>query len=414
MRESSNEFREGWRVVLASTLGVGIGVTGAPFFTLGIFMGPLAARFGWSRAALSAAALCLQLGYVVMSPFVGRLIDRIGARKLALTALAGLAVGFCLMTQIGPGIASFYVFLLIFALLGCGTTPVVWSYAVNTWFQKNRGFALSLTLAGTGVASMVAPIAVNGLIAAYGWQAGYLGLAAFTVFVVIPVVWLFFRQKPAPGPKAIVRHAGLTLIEARRNIRFWQLLAGIGCVSLGTGCLIVHLVPLLTDAGLSRGSAAQIAGLMGFAIIGGRLSVGGFVDRLHGPYVAAVYLLFPVLGCLILATTTITAGVAVIAVLMIGLAAGAEVDLIAYLISRYFGLKAYGAIYGWLLVPFGLGAGFGPLLSGWMYDRHGNYMPTLYGAALVFALGAALIGTLGRYPVFANMREKTGKVASLV
>jgi cyanate permease len=256
----------------------------------------------------------------------------------------------------------------------------------------------------------VAPVAVNALIAAHGWQAGYLGLAAFAAFVVIPVAWLFFREKPTQAVSVAeaahdTRRSGFSLGEAVGGLRFWQLLLGIGCVSLGTGCLIVHLVPLLTDAGLSRNVAARIAGLMGFAIIAGRLSVGVFVDRLHGPYVAAVYLLFPVLGCLILALSTITAGVAMAAVVMIGLAAGAEVDLIAFLISRYFGLKAYGAIYGWLLVPFGLGAGLGPLLSGWMYDRHGNYMPTLYGAALVFTLGAALIGTLGRYPVFAASRE---------
>jgi MFS family permease len=409
MRKDRNEFRDGWRVILASSLGVGIGITGAPFFTLGIFIGPLSERFGWSRAELSAAALCLH-SYVVTSPFVGPLIDRIGARKLALTALAGLVIGFCLLTQMGPGVFSFYALLLIFALLGCGTTPIVWSYAVNTWFQKNRGLALSLTLVGTGIASTVAPVAVNALIAAHGWQAGYLGLAAFAALVVIPVAWMFFREKPTQAVSVAeaahdTRRSGFSLGEAVGGLRFWQLLLGIGCVSLGTGCLIVHLVPLLTDAGLSRNVAARIAGLMGFAIIAGRLSVGVFVDRIHGPYVAAVYLLFPVLGCVVLALSTITAGVAMAAVVMIGLAAGAEVDLIAFLISRYFGLKAYGAIYGWLLVPFGLGAGLGPLLSGWMYDRHGNYMPTLYGAALVFVSGAALIGTLGRYPVFAASRE---------
>ncbi len=113
MHKDLHEFRDGWRALLASTLGVGIGLTGAPFYTMGIFLGPLGAAFGWSRAQLSGGALCLHLGYAFTAPFMGRLIDRIGVRKVALTSLLGLTVGLCLMTQIGPNIASFYGLLLL-------------------------------------------------------------------------------------------------------------------------------------------------------------------------------------------------------------------------------------------------------------------------------------------------------------
>jgi MFS family permease len=118
-----------------------------------------------------------------------------------------------------------------------------------------------------------------------------------------------------------------------------------------------------------------------------------------------VYLMFPVIGCLILATAVITPTIAIIGVLMVGLAAGAEVDLIAFLTSRYFGLKSYGELYGWQLVVFALGAGFGPLLSGWAFDLSGSYKISLYAGAAAFALGAAAIGSLGRYPVFADPVE---------
>jgi MFS family permease len=353
MRQDRNEFRDGWRVVLAAALGTGVGLTGAPYYTLGIFIGPLNAQFGWTRSQIAAGALCLHLGYAFVAPFVGRLIDRVGVRKVALTSLVGLVIGLLLMTQIGPSINSYFVSVVILALLGCGTIPIVWTYAVNTWFQRNRGFALSLTLTGTGVASMLAPVGVNALIANYGWQAGYLGLAAFVVVVVIPVVWLLLFEKVGidrTAPRSTLHLPGLLARDALRTARFWQLLFGIGAISLGTGALIVHLVPLLTDAGLSRNVAAGIVGFMGMAIIVGRLSVGVLVDRLHAPYVAVVYLLFPVFGCLLLAHVAITSTIAVLGVLTIGLAAGAEVDLIAFLTSRYFGLKSYGELYGWQLV----------------------------------------------------------------
>jgi MFS family permease len=403
MHKDLHEFRDGWRALLASTLGVGIGLTGAPFYTMGIFLGPLGAAFGWSRAQLSGGALCLHLGYAFTAPFMGRLIDRIGVRKVALTSLLGLTVGLCLMTQIGPNIASFYGLLLLMAVLGCGTIPTVWAYAVSTWFQNNRGFALSLTLTGTGLASLGAPLAVNALITHYGWWAGYLGLAAFAAFVVIPAVWFFLSEKTGQKGAAhgwTPRSPGISARDALETVRFWQLLLGVSCMSLGTGALILHLVPMLTDAGLARSDAVGIVGLLGLAVIAGRLTVGAFVDHIHGPYVAIVYLMFPVIGCLVMAGAAITPGVAIFGVLMIGLAAGAEVDLIAFLTSKYFGLKSYGELYGWQLVVFALGAGFGPLLSGWARDTWGSYEVSLYAGAAAFSLGAALIGTLGRYPVF--------------
>ncbi len=408
MRHEPNEFRDGWRVVLAAALGTGVGVTGAPYYTLGIFIGPLSAQFGWTRSQIGAGALALHLGYAFIAPFVGRLIDRIGVRKVALTSLIGVAIGLLLMTQIGPSIASYYVLIVLLALLGCGTIPIVWTYAVNTWFQINRGFALSLTLTGTGVASMLAPVAVNALIANYGWQAGYIGLAAFVVVVAFPMVWLFLFEKAGIDRTALrsTSHLpGISAGDALRTARFWQLLLGIGAISLGTGMLIVHLVPLLTDAGLSRNVAAEIVGTMGMAIIVGRLSVGALVDRLHAPYVAVVYLLFPVFGCLLLAHVTITSLIAVLGVLTIGLAAGAEVDLIAFLTSRYFGLKSYGELYGWQLVIFALGAGFGPLVSGWAFDTSGNYKISLHAAAAGFTVGAILIGLLGAYPKFDDVAK---------
>ena len=137
------------------------------------------------------------------------------------------------------------------------------------------------------------------------------------------------------------------------------------------------------------------------SIIVGLLSVGLLVDRLHAPYIAVVYRLFPVFGCLLLAHVATTPTFAVVSVLTT--AAGAEVDLIAFLTSRYFGLKSYGELYGWQLVIFALGAGFGPFFSGWAFDMSGSYNISLHVAAAAFAVGAILIGLLGAYPKFGDI-----------
>jgi MFS family permease len=395
----ASEFRLGWKVVMAAALGVGIGVSGAPFYTLGVFLKPLSGEFGWSRAEASAATLFLTFGSALTAPVVGRLADRLNVRNIALISLVGIVLAFLWLTQSGPRVGSWYFGLALLALAGCGTTPLVWVHAVTTWFDKSRGLALGFTLAGSGISGIVSPHAVDFLIIHYGWRAGYVGLALFTLIVALPVVFLFFREKATAKTVKDTSHLpGLTVGEVLRTRRYWQLAIGFMSTGGAIAAIIVHLVPLLTDTGVSRTTATSIAGLMGFAVVFGRIAVGFLVDRLHAPYVAAVLLTIPAIGYLLIAGGSGVGWSLMLATILFGLSAGAEVDLMAYLGSRFFGLKAFGAVYGMLLLPFGLGAGVAPILMGHVYDVTGHYTLALYGGAVGCVVGAALIGTLGRYP----------------
>jgi cyanate permease len=402
----ASEFRLGWKVVLSGAIGLGIGVSGAPFFTLGVFLKPLSQEFGWTRAETSAGTLFLTFGAALTAPAVGRLADRVDVRKLALFSLFGITLAFLWLTRTSTHVASWYFGLALLALAGCGTTNLVWAHAVTTWFDRSRGLALGLTLAGSGVAAFAAPRAVDTLIRLHGWRGGYIGMALFTLLVAIPVVFLFFRERPRAKPlpgESPEPPPGLTVAETMRTRQYWQLAIGIMLPAGAIAAMIVHLAPLLTDAGVSRDSATAIAGLLGLTLVFGRIANGFLIDRLHAPYVGAVFLMFPGIGYLLFATGSASGWTVVPATILFGVSAGAEADLLAFLASWLFGRKAFGAIYGLLLLPFGFGGGVAPMLLGRVYDVTGHYTMALYGGAAACFAGAAMVCGLGR-PARSPMR----------
>lgn len=402
LTDKRQEFARGWTIVLACILGVGVGVTGLPFYTFGIFVKPLAADFGWSRGAITTGMLCLNFGGMVTSPFIGKLMDRFGVRTLALTSLVGLAIGFLLLSRTGSSVATFYAGWLALSFLGCATSPLAWTRAVNLNFDKARGLALGLTLLGTGIASILGPPAVQALIARYGWRGAYVGIALFILLVALPIAFAFLRE-PVPETNRSRAEAliGAGYREAVTSRRFLLIGLGIFCVILAQASATVHLVPLLGDRGMSAGQAASIAGLLGVAVIIGRVLVGLLLDRFHAPKVARIFLALPALALLLLLSCHDAASAGG-AALLLGLAAGAEVDLLAYLVSRYFGMLNYGAIYGTLLSIFTLGAGLGPVLTGLAYDSAKSYDLALAVGTALFLIGAAAIGFLGPYPSYSE------------
>lgn len=402
--QQESEFRAHWKVVLAAALGVGAGVTGTTIYSLGIFINPLSDAFGWSRTEVSAAKTFITLGFVLTAPFIGYLADRFGVRRISMMSMVGLAVAMVGMTQIDGSITSFYFALFVLALAGCGTTPLVWTRGVATWFDRQRGLALGLTLTGSGLAGVVTPPALGFLIDNYGWQAGYIGMACAALLVLVPVSLFFFEngRKGAPTttkPSQALK-LGLDLPSALRTLRFWKLAAGFMLVGGAISSMTVHLVPLLTDAGMARDLAVRIAGILGVSVILGRVTTGYLVDRFHPPYVAAVFLVMPIFACALLASGPLSLTLVLVAAACIGLAAGSEVDLVPYLTARYFGLKAYGKIYGSIFVFFYAGVGVGPLFLGWMFDQNGNYTAALLVIIPVLALGAVSVASLGKPPVF--------------
>lgn len=360
-------------------------------------MAPLEREFGWTRTQIGLASTCLTVGVFVSVPFIGRACDRFGVRNVVLPSILLLAAALASLSLIGAQVWMLYAGYLFAAVLGAGTTPVSYATAVAGWFSKHRGLALGATLAGTGLSGFFAPRILTEVIADHGWRAGWLAMAALSL-IALPVSFFFLRDPPtrrsaaSPAAEAV----GVTLGEAVRSYRFWIIAGSFFTISLGISGVIINMIPLLLDAGLGAPEAAQIASLIGIGVIVARLTIGYVVDRVFAPAVGAVIFLMTAAGCWLLADAGPV--VAPYAAAIIGFAMGAEVDLIAYLVARYFGLKHYGAINGCSYASYNAGAAFSPFLIGALFTATQGYGIALQLTAGLCALGGLTLLALGAYP----------------
>ncbi len=380
------ELAAGWLIVLAAALAIGVGTMGIGFYSLGLFVKPLQAEFGWSRAEVSGAATFQQFGIFLSAPLVGWLADRWGARPIAVLSFIATPLALLALSRTSGSVLAWDALWLLVSLAGAGTTPAIWARIVSLRFDHARGLALGLMLMGTGTAAILAPALLGPVFAQSGWRTAVMIMAAATLLIGLPASLLIgTADKPAPGTKAKGR------FDANRQTLMLLLIAFLlGLIVAG---LIVHLVPMLVDRGMAAADAAQVAAGVGVAVLVARLVVGYLFDRFHAPYVAALFLLSPVAAALLL----YGGGPVVVAALMLGLAAGAEVDMLAYFTGRYAALANYGATYGGVLGVFCLGAGLGPMLFGKAYDALGGYDAALVSSAMVLMVVVGLIATLGRY-----------------
>jgi predicted MFS family arabinose efflux permease len=272
----------------------------------------------------------------------------------------------------------------------------VWTRAIGTYYRTSRGLALGLALTGTAFAALVAPLTLGPLIQDFGWRAGYAALSMISV-LTIPVVLLWFSERSAEGQDASGGSlaTGDSLKEAVTRPAFWKLAGAIFLLILGMGSCLVHFVPLAVDSGLPPAVAQRLFSIVGLSMLVGRIAIGRMLDKLNPLLVATSALAIPAVGCLILLGGSPSIATFAMAASLFGFSAGAGVDILPFMVARYFGLQSYGVIYGTLLVFFAAGSGTGGILTGHIRDVSGTYRPALLGGIVVFLLGAALVGSMG-------------------
>ncbi|MDY0748132.1 MFS transporter [Paucibacter sp. R3-3] len=401
------EFKQGWRIVILAMLGLAINANASMLYAFGSFVIPLQTAFGWGRGDIQSAVTFLFASAVVASQIVPWLNLRYGMKRVTCASLVCLALSFASISLMGPSIAWLYFFFALLPLASMGTIHVTWTYLVNLWFVRNRGLGLALVLSGTGISAALLPSAVTWAIGRWGWQGGFWLLATLPVLVVLPFA-VFWMKEPAgiaaradgTRPTAVVA-GGLTFAQGLRSMRFWFLNIGLSLVVGAIVTMVSNTVPMLRDKGLTAAAAGAVFGGFGLSLIGGRVLVGYLIDRLWAPGVAAVALALPALGCLLLATTGAEqTGILLLATALVGLGAGAEFDIAAYLMSRYFGLRDYGRLFGVHLGLITAAGALAPWLSGIVYKSTGNYMMMLTLCGSAFLIGASSLLPLGRYPKF--------------
>ncbi len=392
------EFAAGWRVLVAAALGVTCGITAVPIYTIGAFVGPLEQAHGWSRSSIQSAVVFAYLTLIVAGPLAGLLADRFGARRVAIYSVLGLSAAVFVCALLGDTLVGLYAGYALIGILGAGTSPVVWTRAVSGWFIRNRGLAFGITLMGTGIFATLGPKYVTAAVQSCGWQCGYGALGALPIILVLPIVLAWFRERPsAPtgsssGTLTTAETPGLDLPAAMRKPQFWIIGITFLCFSTGISGFIANFIPMLTDSGLTREAAAGFAAVIGIAVMAGRLVTGLLLDRIPAAWLSAAVMALPTAGFLLSANGQAPS---VVLAALVGLAGGAEFDLVAFMTARYFGLRHYGKLYGILFSPIIAGAAIGPLLFGLGYERYGSYGPVLAGCGIVFGLAAAAQLALG-------------------
>ncbi len=375
-------------------------------YSFGVFIEPLAEGLQTGRGAVSLALSIGLLGNLIAGPLIGFLSDRYGARRMVLLGVVALAVvltGFSLVQTV----FHLYIASVLLVFLGAGTGPITYTKIIAAWFNKRRGLALGIALIGIGIGGALAPIVSQALISEYGWRGAYKYLGLIVFLVSFPPLFLILRDRP---PKALneestdqaavqdasTENEGFSVRQAIRTKEFWLLAIGFLVVAMGNSGGLVHLPPLLTDAGLTPEQAALYAGLVGVGVTIGRAAGGYLLDIFHAPYVAICFLLGP-----FIAYSFFLSGVdpdwAFVPVLLFGIGMGAEFDVIPFLVTRYFGLRKFGVIYGINISTFSIGTGLGPAIMGFGYDKYGNYNTSIMVAMGALIVGSILISRLGKY-----------------
>jgi len=394
------ELRGGWTLLVACAVGVGLSAIALPFYTIGPLTRPIEAQLGWSRADIQLAILFSSGLGALTAPVTGWMIDRFGARQVALPSIIGVSLGLFIASS-ANSLTTFYAGFATSAILGAGTNPVLWSRVVSGSFDKARGTALGLALVGTALVALLLPSLIVAMVELGGWRMALRGVALLPVVLALPLVYAWLRPDPtqAAGSVSVTSLAGATVRDALRNYRFWILALSILLGYLAISGILTNLVPALVDRGIGTRAAAAFAGVVGITMIPGRIVVGFIIDRIWAPIVATVVLLLPAIACLVLRDTTDpTALVAACAIL--GLAAGAELDLLAFLTARYFGIAHYSKIYALSYAALATGSATAPFLFAFLHDRTGSYDASFMIAAFFFAVAALLMPLLGRYPDF--------------
>lgn len=397
-----DELRAGYRILATCVAGCAVGMIGLSVYGLPFLAGPIAEEFGTAPTQVTTAASFLVAGIVLSGPLVGRLADRIGAKRIILASIVGYALTLLVISQFVGSLRWFYATYFALAALGAGTSYAVYARVVNGWFDRTRGLALGLMMSGPGISAAILPFLLPPIIAAYGWRGAYLSLALLAI-LAFPLILAFVRPRQVPihgASDASVPNAmleGMTIGQAIRMRQFWQMTIGVLCVSSAIIGTHLNFVAMLGVHGVTGRSVAIVASVYGGGSIAGRILVGVFLDRVHGGVIGCILFLLTALSMLIFQASD-TWIVFVFAALALGMASGAEGDLTAYLASRYFGMKAFSEIYGWIYSAIALGLAAGAAIAGFVVRNTGGYDSWLFGSAVACILAAALFATLGPYP----------------
>lgn len=410
--EAIGEWRKDWKVPVVAMIGTGASTI--HFSTLGIFIKPIMADTGWSLSVITSAALIFSLVGLIGTPLIGRLLDRIGAGKVA---TIGLLVYFASLAAIGLAHSptQWWILWTVLAALAMLTRGPVWVLPIAKRFDRSRGMALALMGCGLGLFSILMPTLTLTMISSVGWRLAYPALAAIVFLISWPVVWLVFGRKnfdAVNDSRATARTpahdlAGPTWQQAVRSRYLWQLSGAAIMVGAGILGMQLHLAPMFQEKAMAPKTVAMVIGTLGVSTLVGRFLTGYLLDKFSGRVIGAGAFLLPVVACLLYLRFDGSVFSAIAIVVLFGFTAGAETDVLAFVTARYLGLRSFGTCFGIIFALQALGGGAGPLAMSQLRSFYGDYDQATRLLIFFLTFGSILLISLGKPPVY-EPHAKTG------
>nr|WP_213958053.1 MULTISPECIES: MFS transporter [unclassified Variovorax] len=394
-------------VVLAASIGMFAGF--APVFnsTAGIFFGPVSHEFGLSRADASLSYAASMLGLALVSPLVGRLMDRYGVKRVIGVAIVLFAASVASMSLQNGSKLMWAGISLIVGITGAATSVLGYLAVLPQWFDKRLGLAVGIAMCGLGAGAIVMPSLTQALVSALGWRTAYVVLGGGSLLLSVPA-WLLIKERRTQLDKDLAHAHGhayrRSFAAALRSWRLWAIFSIFVLASAATLSFGPHLPSMLVGKGFAAMDAARSASTVGAGLLVGRILTGVLIDRIHAPFVACGFFVAGAVGTYLIRVSD-TYPLLLAACFLVGLTIGAEGDMIAYLIRSYFGLDAFGSLFGIAFAGYGLGAVAGPIVVGIYFDNTGSYAMPLAIMPVLLALAAGLALSLGRYRPLVEPRD---------
>ncbi|MBT7952699.1 MAG: MFS transporter [Gammaproteobacteria bacterium] len=409
-----------WSIVVGCVIGM-IGNSGQIIYSsLGVLIKPLEETFAWTRGEISLALTFSAITSALSIPLAGMVIDKFGPRSSLLFSLTlfGLAL------LIGPlfitTLRDFYLFIMVIAFLGSPTNTVAYVHVISNWFNRRRGLFIGITASGSGLGFAITPLLVNWVLESGPWYYGYQALGVYLLCIILPCVYLLIKNRPEDvgllmdGGDARTTKTDDAVTEEQPSILFkqaiktrifWLLVISVVLVASSLTGILSQLIPMLIDKGISVNTATLVASTMGMSMAVARVMIGFLLDRYFAPHVAFYTLMLSALALI-----TLICGnhivFAFIAASLMGLGIGAEIDLMGYLASRYFGVKQFGLIFGCIFAAYIFGTGLGPYVVGNAYDTHGNYDGILYVCTLGLIIAASMFRFFYPYDTYLKAQSE--------
>jgi len=408
---AGNADKEFSRPALVATVGTVIGLVIGPSAIiappLGLFMIPVAAHFGFGRVGFPLLMLMVTVFAGAFSPLAGRAMDRFGVRKVIIPAL--ILSGFAqIALSFTSGSRTAYIAMMaIVGILAGIQNAVAYTKVMAQWFRKHRGLMVGLAVAvGNGGGGILVPQIAEHLIRTGGWRLGYAGLGLFILIGSPLVIWLVREptsrrpdHEDTAEPVALVGH---TLVQAARSRPFWTIILALMAASGSLVALTIHVPAWIGDAGGSTRAAAAFLSMFALGGMVGQLGSGYLLDRVHHARIGAPFFLAASTGTALLLSLAPGSAWLPLDGLVVGMALGAEFGLGSYYISRFFGLRAYGQIYGCTYGAMLLASGAGPVVMGLGYESTHSYQHSFLAAAVALLASFLLILSLPAYNYYVN------------